>query len=564
MLQREAKSTVKYLVDALEPQEFKNRIKKKLELAQFKDYKSNVCQFYCWVTEMLRQHIEWSTTHNRAPKPDRNNGDRPKPKATPVKKPNDNGNGSGGKLTKFPCLKCGSYDHRVKQCPNVVAGEADQLIESFRKRKQYSQDVRMNRIDAPVNSAVAPEKGVDIGNNREDHGMVQAEVDGILVKSTLLDTGADVSLVSNGVLDALKASGAFVCVADATPLQLVPVGQAKLTVDRKALFRTVKMHSSAGPVLLRDLECWIDESDASMTLTIGRQVMVKLGYSTDNVLVDALKKQEEWSMYDVGNNISGLNMKRVQHAIMNMESACDCPEDWKVASPELENTPTQKVVDILEERIRDAEAQGIGIKGATRLRSLLTEYVDVFRVEFGRDPPVKVPPMQVRLKKGAVPVKAKVRRYPPLHQTYMEEHVNALVNAGLVFENHRSRWASPPRIVSKKEPGEYRMTVDTRAVNACTEPMPWPMPHLDTALTQLEGSEVYFNLDWFRGYWQLPLHEDSQEIFSFVTHRGVFTPKRVPMGATDAVAYCQGVVETIFGELLYKDILAWLDDIVTG
>uniref|UniRef100_H3H555 Reverse transcriptase n=1 Tax=Phytophthora ramorum TaxID=164328 RepID=H3H555_PHYRM len=106
------------------------------------------------------------------------------------------------------------------------------------------------------------------------------------------------------------------------------------------------------------------------------------------------------------------------------------------------------------------------------------------------------------------------------------------------------------------------MTIDTRSVNERTEPMPWPMPVLEVVIGELEGAKVFFVLDWFRGYWQLPLHPDSQEIYSFVTHRGIYTPTRVPMGATDAVAYCQGVVEEIFGDLLGTCILAWLDDIL--
>lgn len=48
-----------------------------------------------------------------------------------------------------------------------------------------------------------------------------------------------------------------------------------------------------------------------------------------------------------------------------------------------------------------------------------------------------------------------------------------------------------------------------------------------------------------------------------MTHRGMYTPMRVPTGATDAVAYCQGVVvEEIFSDLLGNGILAWLDDIL--
>ncbi|GMF34637.1 unnamed protein product [Phytophthora fragariaefolia] len=92
--------------------------------------------------------------------------------------------------------------------------------------------------------------------------------------------------------------------------------------------------------------------------------------------------------------------------------------------------------------------------------------------------------------------------------------------------------------------------------------MPWTMPVLEVVLGALEGAKVFFALDWFRGYWQLPLHEDSQELFTFTTHRGMYTPTCVPMGAMDAAVYGQGVVEEIFGDLLGNGILAWLDDIL--
>ncbi|KAF0730914.1 hypothetical protein Ae201684_011796 [Aphanomyces euteiches] len=106
------------------------------------------------------------------------------------------------------------------------------------------------------------------------------------------------------------------------------------------------------------------------------------------------------------------------------------------------------------------------------------------------------------------------------------------------------------------------MTIDSRPINACTEPMPWPMPMLDAALTVLVGSRVFFTLDWFKGYWQLALHEDSQMYYSFMTPFGVYTPTRVLMGQTDAVAFCQSAVDFTFADLLFKGLLAWLDDML--
>jgi hypothetical protein len=66
-----------------------------------------------------------------------------------------------------------------------------------------------------------------------------------------------------------------------------------------------------------------------------------------------------------------------------------------------------------------------------------------------------------------------------------------------------------------------RMTIDS-SVDERADAMLWPMPGLEVVIGALEGAKYFFILDWVRGYWQLSLHPDSQELFSFVT-----TPTRV-------------------------------------
>ncbi|KAE9040931.1 hypothetical protein PR001_g6858 [Phytophthora rubi] len=43
---------------------------------------------------------------------------------------------------------------------------------------------------------------------------------------------------------------------------------------------------------------------------------------------------------------------------------------------------------------------------------------------------------------------------------------------------------------------------------------------------------------------------------------GVFTPTQVLVGGTDRVAYCQATVQEMFDEILHKDLLIWLDDLL--
>ncbi|GMF31949.1 unnamed protein product [Phytophthora fragariaefolia] len=166
-----------------------------------------------------------------------------------------------------------------------------------------------------------------------------------------------------------------------------------------------------------------------------------------------------------------------------------------------------------------------------QLRDLLVKYRDVFRLSFGQDPPIRVEPLRVRVRDGATPVRFSVRRYQPAHMQYLDQHVGELLASGLAYTYPSSRWATPPRIVAKQEPGSYRTTVETRAVNERTDPIQWPMPVLESALGMLEKATCYFTLDWL----------DSQGMSSIMTDRGIITPTRVLMGGTDAVAYCSDI-----------------------
>jgi Reverse transcriptase (RNA-dependent DNA polymerase) len=103
------------------------------------------------------------------------------------------------------------------------------------------------------------------------------------------------------------------------------------------------------------------------------------------------------------------------------------------------------------------------------------------------------------------------------------------------------------------------MTVDLRVPNASTKPTAWPMPNIQDELHDLHGSEVFATLDFCQGYWQIPLHKDSQDCQSFITPDGVYTPTRVLHGTMYATQHLQSV----FVVMMYDNkgnIKVWLDD----
>ena len=144
----------------------------------------------------------------------------------------------------------------------------------------------------------------------------------------------------------------------------------------------------------------------------------------------------------------------------------------------------------------------------------------------------------------------------------MEEHVQKLLEAGLVYKITRTRWCSPPLIVKKPGVNQFRMTVDVRGGNERTVGMVRSMPMLEVVIEHLHGAECFFALHFFKGYWQFSLEESYQEYFSFLTDTGVYTPTRVLMGGSDSVAYCQSMMQEMILEQQYKEILSWLDDLL--
>jgi RNase H-like domain found in reverse transcriptase/Reverse transcriptase (RNA-dependent DNA polymerase) len=103
------------------------------------------------------------------------------------------------------------------------------------------------------------------------------------------------------------------------------------------------------------------------------------------------------------------------------------------------------------------------------------------------------------------------------------------------------------------------MTVDLRVPNASTKPTAWPMPNLQDELYDLHGSEVFATLDFCQGYWQIPLHKDSEDCQSFITPDEVYTQTHVLHGTRNATQHLQFVLVVMMDDIK-SNIKVCLDD----
>jgi Reverse transcriptase (RNA-dependent DNA polymerase) len=197
--------------------------------------------------------------------------------------------------------------------------------------------------------------------------------------------------------------------------------------------------------------------------------------------------------------------------------------------------------------------------GVQILRQLMTECKDVFRLKFGADPPANVKLLVIKLRDGAEPVQMSARKYAPPQLKFMRDKMRELEELGLVYKNTGAEWTSPPLILPKPGPDQFRMTVDLRVPNASTKPTAWPIPNLQDELHDLHCPEVFATLDFYQGYWQIPLHKDSQDCQSFITPDGVHTPTRVLYGTRNSAQHLQSVLFVMMDDIK-SNIKVWLDD----
>ena len=231
-------------------------------------------------------------------------------------------------------------------------------------------------------------------------------------------------------------------------------------------------------------------------------------------------------------------------------------------------TDPKELDEALKVLIQVAIDNGLPKRLKARMETIVKRCRNIFRVAIGMDPPAKVEPLKIHLMEGAKPVRARARRYPKNHRTFLHERTRELVKHGLLRENRGSRWSSAAHVVAKKAGADgvatdFRWTVDLRRVNSQTVPIAGAMPNLEQVRERVAGSSCYQQLDFFKGFWQLPLDKSCQEYFSIVTDEGIYTPTRVIQGSTDAALYFQSVMQECFKERLQDSLVVWIDDVLS-
>lgn len=158
------------------------------------------------------------------------------------------------------------------------------------------------------------------------------------------------------------------------------------------------------------------------------------------------------------------------------------------------------------------------------------------------------------------PVRRRPYRMSREKKEWLKGELQQMLNAGIIRPS-TSTFASPLTIAPKSD-GSFRLCTDYRAVNKQTDIFPFPMPHVDDIINDTGGCAVFSCLDLCKGFWQVPLAEETKQYTAFVTPFDLYEYNRLPFGWKNSSAWFQKLMTSVLEPYIGKFVHVYIDDIL--
>ncbi|GFW45275.1 hypothetical protein TNCV_4733831 [Trichonephila clavipes] len=140
----------------------------------------------------------------------------------------------------------------------------------------------------------------------------------------------------------------------------------------------------------------------------------------------------------------------------------------------------------------------------------------------------------------------------------LDEQIEELLRLDLIEESD-AEIAYPIVCVNKKD-GTLRLCVDFRALNSESVSDDFPMEDAVELIHSIGRANIITTLDLLKGYWAIPMAEDSKNLTSFKTHRQQYRFKVMSFGLKNASATFQREMNKALS--CYREFSrAYIDDI---
>ncbi len=350
----------------------------------------------------------------------------------------------------------------------------------------------------------------------------------------LLDSGGAESLITEQLTSKLRVR----CSTGPPKVWGTPNGDLSTTKKAKSQFTLPELHSDK----LIEWDFHVTKTLGAYDMIIGRDLMEFLGINirfSDQVI--------EWE----GATMPFKDKDQSENGVFHVEE----PEAVQEASDRIKQILDAKYVAADLEDVCSNQDQ-LDQQEQQKLLRLLRKHEHLFDGTLGKWTGTKV---KLDLIDGAEPYHARAFPVPRVHMETLKREVERLCEIGVLKRVNRSQWAAPTFLIPKKD-GTVRFISDFRELNKRIKRRPYPIPHIQDMLLNLEGFKYATSLDLNMGYYHLELDDDAKELCTIVLPFGKFEYQRTPMGLCNSPDIFQEKMNELFQGLDF--VRAYIDDLL--
>jgi hypothetical protein len=122
--------------------------------------------------------------------------------------------------------------------------------------------------------------------------------------------------------------------------------------------------------------------------------------------------------------------------------------------------------------------------------------------------------------------------------------------SGYFFVPSTSTISSSMVTAAKKTPPYVRLCGDYAWLSKHLRMISYPIPDVFTEIAKLLNNNVYIDMDGTNMFHQIPIDEETSNILSVNTHKGLFRPKFLPEGVGTASFILQGLMYDVFQDFI--------------